>query len=105
MMFLDVVKGQEGSDDLGVNYWENFLNYPPFGLQPAVMDVIKLKLIGNFKLNFNSSDEHQIQLEGNYGKLVYPFFDTICSLKRKVKHIGNMYMNEASAYDLNNSKR
>lgn len=105
MMFLDIVKGQEGSDDLGVNYWENFLNYPPFGLQPSVMDVIKLKLIGNFDFSFDVNSDAPISLEGNYGKRVYQHFDTIYSIKRKVKHIGSVYMNETSAYDLNQSKR
>jgi hypothetical protein len=104
MMFDDVVRGHEGSDDLGINYWEKFLNYPPFGLQPAVTDVTKLKLIGNFHVTFDNSDE-PIQLEGNYGKRVYPIFDSICTVKRKVKHIGSIFMNEKSAYDLNESKR
>jgi len=102
-MFSDTVRAKEGTEDLGVNYWENFLNYPPFGLQPGIMDVIKLKMIGNFDLKFD--EEVPIQLEGNYGKRTYQYFDSLCTIKRKVKHIGSTYMNESSAYELNMSKR
>lgn len=103
-MFLDSVRGREGSEELKCNYWEYFLNYPPFGFQPAVMDVNKLKLIGNFEFT-DRCDDSQVQLEGNYGLRVYKHFDAIYSLKRKALHLGSHYVGEKSAYDLNESHR
>ena len=103
-MFYDEVRSREGSEELNCNYWEYFQNYPPFGFQPGVTDVTKLKLIGNFDL-IGADTDSNIQLEGNYGLRVYKKFYAICSLKRKALHLGNMYLNEQSAYDLNNSKR
>jgi len=103
-MFYDTVRCKEGSEDLKCNYWEHFINYPPFGFQPGVIDVTKLKLIGNFTFTDNRDDTN-VQIEGNYGKRVYEHFDSICSVKRKVLHIGSHFMNEKSAYDLNESMR
>lgn len=96
-MFYDEVRCREGSEDFKFSYWESYLNYPPFGLQPAVMDINKLKLIGNFDL--------VDKLEASYGLRMYKTFYSICSTTRKCSHIGGNYNNEKSAYELNNSIR
>lgn len=97
LMFYDTVRSKEGSADFGFDYWEKFINYPPFGLQPAVFDVNKLKLIGNFELVDT--------LEASYGLRIYKKFYSICSLKRKSFDLGNRYLGENSSYDLNSSTR
>jgi hypothetical protein len=105
LMFDDAVASREGSQDLNTTYWERFLNWPPFGLRPCVIDVVKLQLIGNFNFTFDVDANTPLNMEGSYGKRAYPQFDAINTVIRKVKHIGNIYMNEPSAYDLNNSNR
>jgi hypothetical protein len=102
-LFYDEVRSDEDSEQLNVNYWEYFLNYPPFGFQPGVMQVGKLKAVGNFDIP--SSDDVPAQIEGNYGLRVYKKFYAINTNKRKAIHLGNQYLNEQSAYDLNNSSR
>lgn len=102
-MFYDDVRSKEGSEQLNSNYWEYFLNYPPFGLQPGIMSVTKLKLIGKFDMP--SGTDENIQLEGNYGLRVYKKFYAINTNVRKAIHLGNEYLNEKSAYELNNSSR
>ncbi len=103
-MFYDTVRCREGSEEFNCNYWEYFTNYPPFGFQPGVMDVTKLKLIGNFDL-VDRQDSSVAQIEGNYGLRLYKKFYAICSNKRKVTHLGSHFYNEQSAYDLNQSSR
>lgn len=103
-MFYDTVRCKEGSDELNCNYWEYFVNYPPFGFQPGVMDVTKLKLIGNFDIP-DSSDNVAVQVEGNYGLRIYKKFYGVYSVKRRALHLGSNFYNEQSAYDLNNSSR
>lgn len=104
IMFYDNVRSAEGSVEYNVNYWEYFINYPPFGLQPSVMDVTKLKLIGNFDLTDNQ-DGAATFLEGNYGKRMYKQFYSVFTLKRKVLHLGSNFLGQTSAYDLNQSSR
>lgn len=96
-MFYDTVRSQEGSIELGFNYWENFINYPPFGLQPATIDVNKLRLVGTFDL--------VDKLEGSFGKKMYKYFSSLCSLKSKSLHVGCQFHNEKSAYEMNDSLR
>lgn len=97
VMFYDTVRSHEGSEELKCNYWEMFINYPPFGLQPSVMDVNKLRSIGNFEL--------VDKLEGSYGLRLYKHFDALCTLKNKQLHVGSTYHNEVSAYEMNESNR
>lgn len=104
IMFYDTVRCTEGSAEYNCNYWEYFINYPPFGLQPSVMDVVKLKLIGNFNIDY-ANDTAQTYIEGNYGLRVCKKFYSICSLKKKVLHLGSEYLGQKSAYDLNQSSR
>lgn len=102
-MFRDEVRSREGSEELSsylgeqINYWEMFINYPPFGLQPAVMDVNKLKMIGTFDL--------VDKLEGSFGKKTYKHFGTVFSLKSKSIHLGSQFFLEKSAYEMNDSIR
>jgi len=103
-MFYDTVRCKEGSEEFNCNYWEYFVNYPPFGFQPGVTDVTKLKLIGNFDLT-SKQDDSNVQIEGNYGLRLYKKFYAIYSNKRKSTHLGSQFYNEKSAYDLNQSSR
>lgn len=102
-MFRDEVRSREGSEELSVltgtpiNYWEMFINYPSFGLQPAVYDMNKIKLIGTFDL--------VDKLEGSFGKKMYKHFYSVFSLKRKCLHLGSQANNQKSAYDMNDSIR
>lgn len=96
-MFYDEVRSKEGSEELNFSYWEQFLNYPAFGLQPSVMDVGKLKMIGNFEL--------VDKLEGSYGMRLWKNFYSIHSLKRKSLHVAGNYSGELSAYEMNSSIR
>lgn len=102
-MFRDEVRSREGSAELSnftgdlINYWEMFINYPPFGLQPAVMDVNKLKMLGTFDL--------VDKLEGSFGRKMYKHFSSIFSLKSKSLHIGSQFYSEKSAYEMNDSIR
>lgn len=103
-MFYDTVRSREGSEELSCNYWEHFVNYPPFGFQPGVMSVNKLKMIGNFDL-IDKNDDSYAQIEGNYGLRIYKTFVAVCSVKRKSLHLGSNFLNEKSAYELNSSSR
>lgn len=102
-MFLDSVRSAEGSIELSshfgydMQYWEKFNNYPPFGLQPAVMDINKLRLVGTIDL--------VDKLEASFGKKMYKHFSSVYSLKSKSIHIGGYYFAEKSAYDMNESIR
>ena len=96
-MFYDAVRSREGSEEMNFDYWEMFVNYPPFGLQPSVMDVNKLRSVGNFEL--------VDKLEGSYGLRLYKHFDGVCTMKSKQLHVGSMYHSEKSAYDMNQSIR
>lgn len=104
LMFYDTVRCREGSTDYNCNYWEYFINYPPFGFQPGVIDVTKLKMIGNFDIH-ETENNTPINIEGSHGMKVYKHFYAVCSLKRKVVHIGSNYLGQSSAYDLNQSSR
>jgi hypothetical protein len=103
MMFMDSVRSSEGNQELlaltgvDMNYWEMFINYPPFGLQPSVMDVTKLRLIGTF--------EFVDKLEGSFGKKMYKHFYSIHSVKSKSIHLGGHMYSEKSAYEMNDSLR
>lgn len=97
LMFHDDVRSREGSEELQCNYWEYFINYPPFGLQPAVMDVTKLKMFGTFDL--------VDKLEGSFGTKMYKHFYSIFSLKSKSLHVGSEFYSEKSAYEMNDSIR
>lgn len=103
-MFYDNVRSVEGSAELNCNYWEYFVNYPPFGFQPGVMDVTKLKMIGNFD-PIDKDTDVVIQVEGNYGLRVCKKFYSLQTLKRKALHLGSQFYSEKSAYDLNQSSR
>jgi hypothetical protein len=102
-MFMDSVRSKEGSEEMStlaghaINYWEMFVNYPPFGLQPSVMDVNKLRLIGTFDL--------VDKLEGSFGKKMYKHFSSIHSVKAKSVHLGGHIYSEKSAYEMNDSIR
>lgn len=103
-MFHDTVRSKEGSEEYNVNYWEYFINYPPFGFQPGVTDVTKIKLIGNFDLTARYN-ESVMNIEASYGLRLYKKFYGIYSNKRKAIHLGNEFYNTKSAYDLNESSR
>ena len=96
-MFYDVIRSKEGSEELNFDYWELFINYPPFNLQPSVIDINKLRLVGTIDL--------VDKLEASFGKKTYKYFNTVFSLKSKSIHIGTPYHQEQSAYDMNQSIR
>lgn len=103
LMFMDSVRGKEGSEELSklagyaINYWEMFVNYPPFGLQPSVMDITKLRLIGTF--------DFVDKLEGSFGKKMYKHFSSVQVIKSKSIHLGGSMYSEKSAYEMNDSLR
>lgn len=96
-LFYDEVRSEEGSKELGFGYYEYFINYAGFGLQPCLMDVNKIHTIEKFELTD--------MLEGSFGKKYSDKYISICYNKSKSTHIGSDFFNEKSAYTLNESLR
>lgn len=96
-LFYDDIRCEEGSKEYGFSYFEYFINYAGFGLQPCLMDVDRIRSIEKFKL-VNS-------LEADFGKRYSEKYITICYKQSKSTHIGAPWFQENSAYDMNDSLR
>jgi hypothetical protein len=97
IVFYDTVRSQEGSIEYGFPYFEQFINYAGFGLQPCVMDMRKIKTIEKFRLNDC--------LEADFGIRYSEKYITICHNESKSIHLGSSWFQEKSAYETNNSNR
>lgn len=95
ILFFDTVRCEEGSKEYGFPYYEQFINYAGFCLQPCLMDMRKIKTIEKFRLT-NS-------LEADFGIRYSEKYITICHNESKSIHMGVVWFNEKSAYDMNNS--
>lgn len=96
-LFYDDVRCVEGSREYGFSYFEYFINYAGFGLQPCLMDVNRIRSIEKFELVDS--------LEASFGKKYSEKYITICHKQSKSTHIGAVWFQETSAYDMNNSLR
>lgn len=96
-LFYDDVRCEEGSKEYGFSYFEYFINYAGFGLQPCLMDVNRIRTIEKFKLVDS--------LEADFGKRYSEKYITICYKQSKSTHVGAHWFQESSAYDMNNSLR
>jgi len=97
VMFYDTVRCEEGSNEYGINYYEYFMNYAPFGLQPGLMDPKKIRTIEKFKF--------VPMLEADFGIRYSEKYITVCHNQSKSTHLGSMYLNQTSAYEMNTSIR
>jgi len=97
MLFYDDVRCEEGSKEYGFNYFEYFINYAGFGLQPGLMNVSRIRSIEKFELVDS--------LEAEFGKRYSEKYITICHNQSKSSHIGSVWFQQTSAYDMNNSLR
>jgi len=97
ILFYDTVRCEEGSREYGFPYYEQFINYSGFCLQPCVMDMRKIKTIEKFRLN-NS-------LEADFGIRYSEKYITICHNESKSTHLGVPWFHEKSAYEMNDSNR
>jgi hypothetical protein len=96
-LFYDEVRSEEGSIEHGFSYFEYFINYAGFGLQPALMSVSRIRSIEKFKLVDS--------LEADFGKRYSEKYITLCYNKSKSTHIGSPFLQEKSAYEMNSSLR
>lgn len=96
-LFYDHVRSAEGTRNYGFGYYEYFINYSGFGLQPGLMDVKKIRSIKKFEL--------VDKLEAEFGKRYSDKYISICHNKMKCVHIGSIYFQEKSAYEINESIR
>lgn len=89
-LFYDEVEMQY----LPNGHWLKIINWPYFGLRPAMHDVNKLKLLGNFN---DSTDFFELEFAVRFAKKYKSFLhlDRICY------HLGETN----SSYSLNNSER
>jgi hypothetical protein len=97
ILFYDTVRCIEGSAEYNFPYFEQFINYAGFCLQPCVMDMKKIRTIEKFRLN-NS-------LEADFGIRYSDKYITICHNESKSTHMGVQWFNEKSAYEMNDSIR
>ncbi len=97
MLFYDDVRCEEGSKEYGFNYFEYFINYAGFGLQPGLMNINRIRSIEKFKLVDS--------LEADFGKRYSEKYITLCHNQSKSSHIGSVWFQQTSAYDMNNSLR
>ncbi len=95
ILFFDTVRCEEGSKEYGFPYYEQFINYAGFCLQPCLMDMRKIKTIEKFRLTD--------LLEADFGIRYSEKYITICHNESKSTHMGVIWFNEKSAYDMNNS--
>ena len=96
-LFYDDVRCEEGTREYGFGYYEYFINYALFGLQPCLMDVNRIRTIEKFRLTDS--------LEADFGLRYSEKYITICHNQSKSTHIGSIYFQETSAYDINESLR
>ena len=97
ILFYDVVRCEEGSREYGFPYYEQFINYAGFGLQPCLMDMRKIRTIEKFKLNDSLEADFVIKYSEKY--------ISICHNESKSTHLGAPWFQEKSAYEMNNSNR
>lgn len=96
-MFYDTVRCEEGSKEFGFGYFEYFINYAGFGLQPCLMDCKKIRTIEKFR--------YAPSLEADFGKRYSEKYITVCYNKSKSIHIGSTFFQEQSAYEMNDTIR
>jgi hypothetical protein len=96
-LFYDSVRCEEGSKEYGINYFEYFINYAGFGLQPCLMHVDRIRSLETFELVDS--------LEASFGKKYSEKYITICYKQSKSTHVGAVWFKETSAYDMNESLR
>lgn len=96
-LFYDDVRSEEGTREYGFGYYEYFINYAGFGLQPCLMDVSRIRSIEKFELVDS--------LEASFGKKYSEKYISICHNQSKSTHIGAVWFQETSAYDMNDSLR
>lgn len=96
-MFYDDVRSAEGSIEYGFGYYEYFINYAGFCLQPCLMDVNRIRTIEKFRLVDS--------LEADFGVRYSEKYITICNKQSKSTHLGSMWFQETSAYEMNGSLR
>ena len=97
ILFYDTVRCEEGSREYGFPYYEQFINYAGFGLQPCLMDMTKIKTIEKFRLND--------RLEADFGVRYSEKYITVCHNESKSIHLGTPWFQEKSAYEINDSNR
>lgn len=96
-LFLDDVRSEEGTRNYGFGYYEYFINYSGFGLQPGLIDVKKIRTIPKFEL--------VDKLEADFGQRYSEKYISVCHNRMKCIHIGSMWLQEKSAYEINESIR
>lgn len=97
ILFYDTVRCEEGSKEYGFPYYEQFINYAGFCLQPCMMDMKKIRTIEKFRLND--------KLEADFGIRYSEKYITICHNESKSLHLGAPWFQEKSAYEMNESIR
>lgn len=96
-LFYDDVRSAEGTQNYGFNYFEYFINYTAFCLQPSLIDVKKIRSIKKFEL--------VDKLEAEFGQRYSEKYISVFNNKMKCVHIGSVWLQEKSAYDINESIR